>query len=574
MGFRVGVSKFAILTMLVGFSTPALAQIGPSGELPGAADSSRIKDQIERPDFGAGTDTEIRVPELRIEGAPDGADKMFFTLRSIEFEGVTAYSEEELREVYGDSIGEKVSLEDFYKIAERIMRKYRNDGHIITQVVVPVQTIDEGKTKLRVVEGYIDKVSVVSDKDTMDIKQIRGIANQLTKVKPLTAEALERYLLIINDLPGVKARSVISPSTDTIGAADINIILERDDIEYLLGMDNFGSRYLGRVQGTAAVQLQNKFNMNERLTFQTVAAPAGNELYYGYFSAELPILNQGATALFEVAHARTRPGFDLEQFDVEGRNTTVGVEFAYPFIRTRNENLNAHIRFDSTHQQNTNNLLTNTEDDIRSFRIGFDYQNVNNLLWAPAVDTFEFEASKGIEILGSSEKGDSGLTRPEGKPLYRKITGEYQRLQRLSSFANLLTAVKGQWTTDKLLASEEFGIGGTEYGRGYDSSEVIGDKGYAAKVELQLNNPFEPAPELGDISYQLYGFYDWGTIWDEDATANSEKRNSVASTGLGARADWDNGVSGSVYVAFPLTRDVQTEGDDGPRIFAGIQRTF
>ena len=270
----------------------------------------------------------------------------------------------------------------------------------------------------------------------------------------------------------------------------------------------------------------------------------------------------------------TRPGFDLAQFDVEGQSTTIGLELEYPLIRSRNENLDLRFRFDSLHQVNTNALLTNTQDDLRSLRIGATYQNVNNyVLNTAAVDTFDFEFSHGLDAFASSKDDDANLTRPGAEPDYFKINGEYQRLQRLSSKFNLLMGAKAQWTSQELLASEEFGVGGLDYGRGYDASEIIGDRGYAAKFELQLNDPFV-VPDVDIDSFQLYSFYDWGTIWDADATAASERRNSVTSTGLGTRVDFTPEIAGDLYVAFPLTRDVQTERDNGPRIFAGIERRF
>lgn len=556
----------------VSLSMPAFAQLGPAGEIPGAAESSRVEQGIRKPDFDRNVQTEIRVPELRIEGAPDGADKIKLKLNSISFEGVTAYNDEELRSVYGASIGEVISLTDFYGIAEQIMRKYRNDGYIISQVVVPEQTIDGGNAKLMVVEGYIDQVNIITDNETRDLAQIKQIAQNITNEKPLTATALERYLLIINDLPGVTARSIISPSQEVVGAADIDIVVERENREYLLGVDNFGSRYLGAMQLTAAAQYLNPFQLNERWTFQGVTAPYDHELFYGFSSVELPVSDEGTILTLDGSYSKTRPGFDLAIFDVEGEASRFGAELEHPFIRSRNENLNLRVSFDYLHQESSDAIfITTRTDDVRSLRVGGDYQSITTLLGNPGSNTFDFEVSKGLSALGATDDSSTFKSRPNGTAEYYKVNAQFERLQRLTPVFNILFGVKGQYTDQELLSSEEFGLGGLDYGRGYDASEVVGDRGYAGKVELQANNIF---PNSNVTDYQLYAFYDWGRVWDDDATANSEKTNSIASAGIGTRTDFTPDLSGDLYVAFPLTRDVQTNRDEDPRVFAGIRKRF
>src|SRR5690606_6920501 len=104
------------------------------------------------------------------------------------------------------------------------------------------------------------------------------------------------------------------------------------------------------------------------------------------------------------------------------------------------------------------------------------------------------------------------------------------------------------------------GVGGIGFGRGYDPSEVTGDHGIAAKVELQWKEPITfNTPFIN--SYQLYGFYDIGRVWNEDATTSAQKRDSVASAGAGLRFDLNYDMEGGFAVAFPLTREVQTQKD-------------
>lgn len=128
-------------------------------------------------------------------------------------------------------------------------------------------------------------------------------------------------------------------------------------------------------------------------------------------------------------------------------------------------------------------------------------------------------------------------------------------------------------SSNALLSSEEFSVGGIGLGRGYDPSEITGDEGVAAKVELQWNDPVKVTSKFLD-SYQLFGFYDVGKVWNDDATTASQKVDSLASVGAGIRLDLAYDVDAGVGVAVPLTRERQTSGDHDPKVYLNISKRF
>ncbi len=137
---------------------------------------------------------------------------------------------------------------------------------------------------------------------------------------------------------------------------------------------------------------------------------------------------------------------------------------------------------------------------------------------------------------------------------------------------NALFRFEGQWATDSLLSSEEFGVGGVNLGRGYDSSEIIGDDGVAGSLEFQLNDPFR----IRHIDEpQFYAFYDAGRVWNESPSDSSLKRDTITSTGAGFRFGvLDNSLRVDAFAALPLNREVETEGDEDMRFFFSVTKSF
>ncbi len=529
--------------------------------------------QLQRTDELTRPMPQIDVKEIQIENAPPGAEKIRFTLDTLKIEGSTAYSQKQLTTVYKDKIGQTISLADLYGIAGDLTRKYRNDGYVLTQVIVPPQTIEGGTARLQVVEGYVGNVAVQTD-DNAGGELVREYASHIkSEGGALNVKDLERWMLMINDIPGLNARGILSPSPTTPGAADLTIVYDRKDYDALVGLDNYGSRYLGPTQATFAGSLNSMLGMNERITGQFVTTPMGGfdpELAYMGFAYEQPIFNAGTVVEFFGSKTLTDPGWDLEEFDVKGKSDLLGFTVRHPFIRTRNVNLTGRAGFDYRNVETKNNIEPTRNDRIRAFRTGGRFEILDTLLGA-AYNTVDLDFSRGLDILGSSDDDSVNISRPEADPDFFKMNAEIQRLQRITSSVNLFGSVAGQWANDALYSTEEFGVGGINYGRGYEPSEIIGDDGVAAKVELQWNTPYK----LSFVdNIQLFGFYDFGKVWNKDATTSEGKTNSLASTGVGFRTDLAPQVNAGFAVALPLTREVQTEGDQSPRFLFSINKRF
>lgn len=552
-------------------ASPAFAQQAPGPADPGQA-SKNLRERITVPQVSP----DIQVKDIATGKAPAGSDSVRFTLQDLQLDGVTAYNDSELRKVYGGALGQTISLADLYGIAADLTAKYRNDGYILTQIIVPPQTIEGGTARLLVVEGTIDQVVVQGDeaKESKALPLMRRYAAEITnKGGPLNVRDLERALLLINDLPGLSARSVIAPSKTKTGAADLTIMVERDPYDAFIGLDNYGSRFLGRWEASAGGSLNSAlFHANEKISGQVVYAPHGpltdHELAYISGAYWTPIGGWGTNLELFYSYTDTEPGLDLRDFDVEGKSSYLALTLKHPFIRSRNLNLTGRVLLDGRNVESDNNIPDPREDNIRAIRAGGRLEFIDSI-FSGGVNTLDLEAAKGLSILGASDSGDAELTRADGDPQFFKLEVEAQRLQRLSQQLNVLVGVKGQVSNSAQLASEEFGIGGSSFGRGYDPSEIVGDDGIAGKVELQWNPLWNSA---WVSSSQVFGFYDVGKVWNDDSTTSQV--DSLASTGLGFRADVVHDIQTEFYVAVPLTRDVQAENDDDARFFLSVSKKF
>lgn len=559
------------LIAAITFAAPASAQVQNQTETadPGRA-SEALREQLQIPTYSPN----ISITPMDVVEAPDNAEDIVFRLDQLNISGNTAYSDEVLYGAYDEYMGQDITLGDLYRIANSITLKYRNDGYVLTQVIVPPQTIDGGTAQIQVVEGYVDTVTIdAENEDEQTLQIIRDYANGIPNDRAINIKDLERQLLLINDLPGVEARSILSPSASAAGGADMLIIIDRVAMDGLLTFDNYSSRFLGQYSLGGVATMNSALGMNEAITAQFSFAPgSGYELLYGALGYQQPIGPYGTSIGGIVSKTLTEPGFTLSQFDVRGQSELFSVNLRHPLIRSRNTNLEARVLFDWREVTSSNNIPDFREDNLRVVRGGLNYDFLDRLIGV-AVNEADFEIAHGLDLFGASQEGDANLTRPDADPQFVKANLEIQRLQNITGPFNLLVAAQGQWSDGALLSSEEFGVGGYYSGRGYDPSEIIGDQGVSGQIEVQWNNPIKPDTYLVEKT-QVFGFYDVGKVWNDDATTLADRQNSLASAGIGVRLNFVDGFDAGASVAFPLSREVESESNQDPRFYFNLNKSF
>jgi hemolysin activation/secretion protein len=580
---RKGTSWLAACAVLLGTLGHATAQTTPR-ILPAGVDPGRLPQQAPGPAPGpAAPAPEPTITATPTIGPPAGAELIRFTLSELTIEGVTAYTQEELRPLYAGLLGREISVADLFAISDAITERYRADGYMISRALVPAQRIENGLARLQVIEGHVTTVTVEGATEPM----LRDRAERAVSVsRPLTLRRLERAILLLNDLPGVTAQGLIEPAPEgPVGAARLSVTAESRRVwEGYVAVDNRGSRYVGPWQATVGGSVSSVIRAYDRLAFRTVGASPLRELRYAEASYETPIGPDGWTAFGSVFVSRSEPGFTLSPLDTKGSAQGVTIGAAYPLIRTRAENLRLSIAFTPYDSDNDvlgrRDLRPAYEDDMRPVRLAATYDladgwNGLNFLFA--------ELSQGLDGLGASSENRPNPSRPGARTDFTRLLFEASRIQALDWAVpglGLYVATRGQWSFGSaLVAYEQFGLGGARFGRGYDPSEIAGDNGIAGTAELQWSAIF-PAGRytFGEqATLQPYLFYDAGTV--TNARSTDFPSQSLTSAGVGIRLWLGNAFAAAIEVAKPLTRAVGAEvlaGSDGkdPRLYVSTVLRF
>ena len=501
----------------------------------------------------------------------DKLSKVQFVLKEVSIEGATAFSATELTPAYADMVGKKISLLDAQTIARKISDMYHKAGYVLSQAIVPPQEVKSGVLKIRVIEGFVGGFLIQGDVKEGERKVLSGYAENITRMKPVSTQALERYLLLMNDLPGSTVKGLLRPSPTQFGAAELVLTVSKKSYEGSLSVDNRGSKYVGPWQESATLVANSLFGMYDRTQLRISTASPTSELRSFEIQHDEQLDSDGTKLSLLASNTHTQPGDALKNAQIVGDSELYEVKGAHPFIRSRQENLVGRILFDY-HDSSTNIFkhLDYSQDRLRVGRIGGNYNIVDG--WR-GNNLFDGQISKGFDVFNASSVKDFYRTNPLGESDFTKFNLDISRVQPLPNNFSLLAAASGQYSMDPLFVAEQFSLGGTDFGGAYDPAELLGDQGIAGKLELRYNG------NVGETyfnSYQLYSYYDIGRVWLRDVPSGVNEKDSLATVGAGIRTSFTENLSSTLEVAVPMTKPASNQGGHGndPRLFFGTTARF
>ena len=178
---------------------------------------------------------------------PQGAGEIEFQLSKVVLDGARVIPEASLQSLYADKIGSTIKLSEVFDIARAITRRYADAGYPLSLAYVPVQEIDGGEVRIRIIEGFIGEVDVSAAPENVR-NRLRKIGEKIKAERPLTQSGLERYLLLANQIPGMKFTGVLERGASPETGVKMTMKVDRKRFNIAAGVNSRASRAVGREQ--------------------------------------------------------------------------------------------------------------------------------------------------------------------------------------------------------------------------------------------------------------------------------------------------------------------------------------
>jgi len=551
--FSTGVGISLCLAVL---STDAQAQVHPPVPPPG-----QIERQLEKPPEPSAKQGVITIPAPG-QTPPPNAEGIKFVLNQLTIAGSTVYSERALSAVYASDLHKEVTLAEVYRVVGRLTAKYRNDGYILSQVIVPAQAVEGGVIRLQAIEGYVADVRVEGGSARLR-GRIRKYGDKIKASRPLTVGALERGVLLINDLPGVSAHAVLAPSA-VPGASDLVLQVTHRAAAADLSSDNRGSTAQGprRVSGT--LDLHATLGAGSRTEVRGVST-LDRELIYVAVAHDQFVGASGGRFEVAASYVYSKPQeLAIIPLDLVTDSETLTVSYTQAIVRSRSRNLSMRGSVSAFNSTSSIFGIRDTSDRVRAAHVGLTYDGADRI---GGLNIADVEFSQGLKGLGASGSDSIFLSRPNGRTDFRKATLYAARVQSLPANWSLLASVDAQYAFTDLLASELFSVGGEQFGRGYDPSALLNDHGAALRLDLRYT---AAVGGRSATTIMPYGFTDLGKVWQRTPEPGIAGSQSAASAGGGIRLNIGRQLSGFIEVAKPFNTIVGSDQNRDVKIYGGV----
>ncbi len=547
---------FAASTMLP--ACEAVAQSPPSQE-------SSSGTEIERrvPDRPAARPRDTLLPSTT-PTSPATEDKPVapFTLAGVVIDGATVIDPAVFVPLYAALIATTVTVTELTALTRAIGDAYRDAGYALATAFIPPQEIRAGVVHVRVVEGHIE--SVVFDGSPGEAAIVKNTMRAITAERPLTLATLERRLLLLSDIPGVRVGAArLRPVDVSRGAYELVVELRPVPFDALVSLDNRGTRSNGPWQlwagGGANLLLGDGA---WRLHGGALTAPASpREIRYGQIGLQRTIGSAGTVLRGSVAFSDNVAGKPLSESNVETGSLRGSIGASHPVLRSRSRSLWLNATFDIQRATEDRFGADWFRDDLRVVRASSYLFQADP--WGGETG-INLEGSFGLDILGASAAGID-RSRSDASGRFAKLRADAWRHQRLFGPISAQLAVSAQAANRPLLSTEEFSLGGARYGRAFESSELSGDRGWAGSAELRWANPIRLDER---IETEAFAFADTGVVWNDQL--GKDPREHLSSAGVGVRMRFQSWLRVAAEVAAPIGSSSSILRRQGPRAFLSL----
>lgn len=489
-------------------------------------DAGSVRQQIEQQRYAplpdAGSPQFVPPPPMESIGGVN------VTVSSFRFEGNTLLTYRQLAAAVDGFVGHPIDFAGLQNAAIAVATAYRNAGYVV-RAYLPKQEIADGQVTIQIVEARLGAVRVEGEPTRISSARLqRIIESAQSRGDLLNADALDRGLLLINDLPGVNATGSLAAGA---APSETDLVLNAMDGPLVSGnisLDNVGSRFTGEVRAVAGASLNDRLGLGDRADALLLHSEGSD---YGRVSYSLPVtasgLRVGANASRLNYSIVTR---EFEALDAHGSSNSFGLDAAYPLIRARLRNLYVGFNGGYSSFDNKSAGITTTDYSVASATLSL-YGNLFDQYRGGGVNTASVSITMGdVDLDGSpNELADALTTQTAGS--FHRFNLSLSRLQVITERVSLFANVSAQVAGKNMDSSQKMYLGGAQGVRAYPQDEAGGSDGLLFTLEARTR--------VTD-SINATGFVDWGQVrvnHDNDIVGAASP-NIVSLKGVGVSASW------------------------------------
>lgn len=504
-------------------SLPALAQTGSPIDRQRA---DRAQPQARIP---ARAPRARRNVATRVEAGSESAPP----IRNIVFDGLNVPMV--VAEAAQPFVGRPANRANLQALVDAMSEAYGRSEIALFTIVVPEQDVSSGDLRVVVAEGHLETVLLTGEVEGRRLRLVRAYADRLTREHPTRRATLERYLSLIEDIPGLTVQTSLETGHEP-GGVTMVLALDYSRPTFSLSFDNRTTQLVRDGQFQARARGYGLIREGDETELDGAASVNFRDLLYAGLIHSTPIGTEGTRLSLSAGYLVTR----LPATGLRGEAEAAGLVLTHPLIRSYRRNLTLSLSLDGLDSTNAAFGSLISTERTRAVRAAAGYSQTDERRALSAGLT----VSRGLDIFGAR------VPAVIGEPVFTKLNARVALDQAIGRRATLRLRAAGQYTGDRLPAAERFSVGGADFGRAFETGLINADRGYAALGELA----FRPVRGGRFATSEIYGFADYAAVRVLARPGFLGRDFDLASAGAGVRLAWTDKAMIEVEAARSIDR--------------------
>ena len=540
--------------------------LGPAAVLaqaPPPPDAGRILQETRPPERPpAVTVPPILSPAPPRAPAPAVSGDVRVQVTHFEFSGNRALSSEVLAAALAPWAGRSLTFGDLIQAVEAVEARYKEAGYFLAQGYLPPQKIKDGAIEIAISEGRMGEARLEGESRISSAILYRYL-DRLPKGEALTLSALERQVLLINELAGGRS-SLDLQAGEEPGSTDVVLAQQPEAlIAGRIEANNHGSPSTGEKRVSVNLNANSLFNLGERLTGTALTTDTGKLTSYN-LRGELPIGADGWRLSAGASRAEYSLGGAFTSLQASGQADSLRIGAAYPILRSRAANLKVQLEADQSKLADKFRAA-NTELDkqSRGLTATFSGDRLDELLGGGSTRADLVLRAGRLSLDPTAEAQDAPPAGLGAAGNFTKATLTAQRQQTITRDISMQLQFSWQLAGKNLDSSEKMIMGGPATMPGYTNGEASGDSGTLFKYALR----WQALPV-----FALSVFVDSARLQLAHAALPTSTKNMKRLSDSGISADWliGKGFNANVILAWAGKESPNPADNDKPRLWLSL----
>lgn len=455
---------------------------------------------------------------------------------SVEVEGLPYLCRNDFCCVVNRYVGQPLTDESIQCLVRDIVCYCNQRGCRLVDVVVPEQNVTNGCLQLLVVEAVAGSVCV-NDGCWFKAKSLRCLLNARPGC-PIDPCRVRANLDWLNRNP-FRSVDLIYQKGVEYGKTDlIYAIRDRRPWRVYGGYNNYGNQFTGTNRLFAGGTYGNVLGLGHVVNYQYTFDAHLSRFQSHTASYTAPLPWRHLASLFG-AYESTRPSMTTP-FHGEGEYWQVSGRYTIPLRSCQCWTHECELGYD--YKSTDSNLFFDVDQvfgkryAISQFVLGY-LGSLTDRFGTTSYGITGYYSPGGIGKFNNT--ADFEQFRIGAKADYCYFRGFLERVTPLPYCFSWVFRGTGQATTDRLMVSEQLGIGGFNTVRGFEERQANGDRGWFINNEaytppLKVLKRFSHSKSCCD-ELRFLGFWDIGAVYNVQAPEGENNSSTLSGVGLGLR---------------------------------------